>query len=242
MIPGGVEVIARRPGIIVPAAVAGTWEMGRGMWGGVTTKPFRTAGEFAAFGAIARGVGVAARPVTPKIRVYKAPDVRKTVVEVGKYRPIEITKAVKEVRTKKVAGEDVMLERVSSYEARLGQLRYTHDVAAIGRLRGGYLLERAKPLRRVELPPTERGLVPLREPRLMIEAPKPKPTRIYAEIAKPYVKIADIPLYGTKARLAWMEMGMRRLTYGVRGEAGQPTFARVFTGPFRRVPPPFITL
>jgi hypothetical protein len=70
MIPGGLEVIARRPGIIVPAAVVGTWEMGRGMWEGVTTDPFKTAGEFIAFGAITRGlpkVRVPARVLPPKV-------------------------------------------------------------------------------------------------------------------------------------------------------------------------------
>jgi hypothetical protein len=70
MIPGGLEVIRRRPGILPAAAVAGTFEMGRGMWRGVTTDPFRTAGEFIAFGGITRAlpkVRVPARVLPPRV-------------------------------------------------------------------------------------------------------------------------------------------------------------------------------
>jgi hypothetical protein len=56
MVPGGVETIARKPSIVPAAATLGLFEMGRGMWHGVTTSPARTVGEFITMGAISKGV------------------------------------------------------------------------------------------------------------------------------------------------------------------------------------------
>jgi len=55
MVPGGVETLAKHPRVLPAAAAYGTYEMGRGMWKGITEHPIRTAGEFVAMGAIAKG-------------------------------------------------------------------------------------------------------------------------------------------------------------------------------------------
>jgi hypothetical protein len=51
MVPGGVETIARKPSILPAAAALGTFEMGRGVWHGMTTAPGRTVGELIGMGA-----------------------------------------------------------------------------------------------------------------------------------------------------------------------------------------------
>ena len=56
MVPGGVETLAKHPRVLPAAAAYGTYEMGRGMWKGITEHPIRTAGEFVGMGVIAKGV------------------------------------------------------------------------------------------------------------------------------------------------------------------------------------------
>ena len=67
MIPGGVEVMAKKPSIIAPAAIYGTYLMGKGAWQSVTKSPTRFAGELITFGALMKGGEIALKPVTPTI-------------------------------------------------------------------------------------------------------------------------------------------------------------------------------
>jgi len=55
MVPGGVETLVKHPRVLPAAAAYGAYEMGRGMWKGITERPIRTAGEFVGMGAISRG-------------------------------------------------------------------------------------------------------------------------------------------------------------------------------------------
>jgi len=65
MVPGGVETLIKNPRELPAAAEYGMYEMGHGMWKGITEHPFRTAGEFVGMGAIAKGASE-----LPKVSPY----------------------------------------------------------------------------------------------------------------------------------------------------------------------------
>jgi hypothetical protein len=95
--------------------------------------------------------------------------------------------------------------------ARVGQFRYVKEGDAVGRITEGYFLPKVKP-----------KSTPPEDPLLMLTAPPPKPTRIYAEYTHPYAKTGDMPLYGSPARVQWFEVGTHKLSYGIKGGAKQP--------------------
>lgn len=165
-------------------------------------------------------------PMTAAAGIRAAPSIRPTIavardipemgVErvakqlfIGKKRiPIGYEKTVSQQMAPSAGKTQLAME--SEYKAMVGQLKYTHTRFARGAIEGEYFLP--TPPARVQigkLPITEAGME-----RLMLPSPAPKPTRLYAEVSKRYIRAREIELAGER-QMRWIEAGKRKLEYGV---------------------------
>ena len=160
--------------------------------------------------------GFAAAPVMRAVRptVATATDFPAAGVErvakqlyIGKKRmPIGYEKTVSQQLSASSGKTQLAME--SEYKATMGQLKYTHTKFARGQIEGDYFLP-TPPVR------AQIGKISTAPERLMLPSPAPKPTHLYAEISKRYVKSKAVELPGGRP-MRWIEAGKRKLEYGVQ--------------------------
>ena len=164
----------------------------------------------AAGAAIATGAP-AIRPRMLTTKDFPEPGVERIAKQLyigGKRIPAGYEKTVSQQLSTSAGKTQLAME--SEYKATMGQLKYTHTKFARGQIEGDYFLPKPPARAQIGKPSvTDAGIE-----RLMLPSPAPKPTKLYAEISKRYIKAREIELAGERP-MRWIEAGKRKLEYGV---------------------------